>query len=521
VTLRLLLHRRQQEMRSHGDLSSACELHARQRVQRTPSCEPQPCRPEQTRHCAPTVPKQLPLAERVWQQHQRHPDQQHARPQPQPAQTQPRLQPQQPLGPGVAVPLAGRRFCVTRPLGKGSFGVVWAAQDESGGVVALKEIPCKSESELAQVTAEGKVLQVVGREVASAGLAMDRIPALVAMEVQRTSQQKLQVRLAMSLVPGTALESFLQVRRQEAKARGTSLRGEPRLQFAEACMCAGELLMQLAPVVDAFSACVYHRDITPRNIQIREQEGPGGPRFGLVDFGLAVDAARWRAGEPGAGNLAGDGRYWPASSWFVFCHGTRALEREAWLREEYRTSLDAHSLGLTALRCLVELLPTQGAPRAAAQALQTLRAAWQHLWSDSEKLWQPIFDAFRGNGDFDSLRTRFTQAKVHRVVSDDLCAVRAALREVQRACSGQPVETGLAGMPALCEALLLMVQAGRADNPGEVSALEPAASLCMPARSSGGSAELRQHSVSTTSPSSRSSSSASSGSSGGSGVGEE
>merc|ERR1712190_231492 len=98
--------------------------------------------------------------------------------------------------------------------------------------------------------------------------------------------------------------------------------------------------------------------------------------------------------------------------------------------------------------------------------MQRLRAAWRQYWHDAQHLWQPIFDAFRGSGDFDVLRARFTRAKVHCVVSDDLCALREALREVQHACSGLPMETGLAGMPALCEALLLMVQAGCDDSDG-------------------------------------------------------
>merc|ERR1712051_11949 len=195
----------------------------------------------------------------------------------------------------------------------------------------------------------------------------------------------------------------------------------------------------------------------------------------------------------------------PASSWFVFCHGTRALEHDAWLQAEYRTSLDAHSLGLTALRCLVEMLPTSGAPKAVEDALQNLRAAWQRYWYDARKLWQPIFDAFRGNGSFDRLRASFTRAKVHCIISDDLCAVRAALRAVQHVCSGMSVNTGVAGMPALCQALLLMVQAGRADEVDAVPGSEPPVSL--PPRLSGGSAELGHCSSSTASPSSSPSSS--------------
>merc|ERR1712117_160792 len=250
-----------------------------------------------------------------------------------------------------------------------------------------------------------------------------------------------------------------------------------------------------------------------RNIQIQEQDDLGGPQFGLVDFGLAVDAKRWRAGDPGAGQLGGDGRYWPASSWYVFCHGTRALEKDAWLHAEYRTSLDAHSLGLTALRCFLEMLPTSGAPVAVELALEKLRAAWQRYWHDAQKLWQPIFDAFRGNGDFDQIRARFTRAKIYCIISNDLCAVRRALHTLEQVCSGLSVDTGLAGMPALCQALLLTVQAGRADDLEANPALEPTQAVCRPTRLSSESADLEQCPSSTASPSSSPSASASSGTS--------
>jgi len=491
--------------------------------------------------------KRLPSAERVWRRQQQQQQQQLPPPQqpqvqsqlqlrplpppprkppqpqtsPQPAPPSREQQRQQhvdsdaplaPLGPGAAVCLRGRHFRITQPLGKGSFGVVWAAEDERGCVVALKEIPCNSESELGKVAAEGMILKQAGQEVASAGLPVGAIPALVATETERSSKQW-RVRLAMSLVPGISLESFLEARKKEAKLRGPCSVDEARQQFAESCMCAGELLMQLAPVIDAISASVYHRDITPRNIQFQEQNGLGGPQFGLVDFGLAVDAKRWRAGEPGAGQLGGDGRYWPASSWYVFCYGSRALERDAVLHNEYRTSLDAHSLGLSALRCFVEMLPASGAPRAVEEALQKLRVAWQRYWHDARKLWQPIFDAFCGKGNFDELRASFTRAKVHCIISDDLCALRGALRTVQHVCSGLPIDTGLSGMPALCQALLLMVQAGRADDLEANPAVEPEQAACRPARLSSESAELEQCPSSTASPSSSPSASASSGTS--------
>lgn len=100
---------------------------------------------------------------------------------------------------------------------------------------------------------------------------------------------------------------------------------------------------------------------------------------------------------------------------------------------------------------------------AALQSLQKLRSVWKRYWLDARRLWQPVFDAFRGSGDFDSLRAMYISAGVHNVISDDLCALRNALREAQVACENLPAESGLAGMPALFDGLLLMVQAGRAD----------------------------------------------------------
>ena len=65
-----------------------------------------------------------------------------------------------------------------------------------------------------------------------------------------------------------------------------------------------------------------------------------------------------------------------------------------------------------------------------ARALQRLRAAWQQYWSNARRLWQPIFEAFRGNGSFDELRAQFTKLKVHRwsrrLVRDPSDAPRAA-----------------------------------------------------------------------------------------------
>jgi len=238
-------------------------------------------------------------------------------------------------------------------------------------------------------------------------------------------------------------------------------------RFAQASRVAGELLIQLAPLLEAFSERVYHRDITPRNILI--EDGPQGPNFGLVDFGLAVDATTWRNEDSLLGDLGGDGRYWPTSAWYVFCFGAPALKNEPSLRQEYKTCLDLHSMGLTTLKCIVEMLPDMSAlqlnapsaSRSAVRSLMRLCEAWKSYWSSARRHWQPVFEAFSGSGNFDSLRVSYTSTQVYRLVSEDLCALHAALGEAKNACQGLPNSSGLSGMGDLLTALLLMVQTGR------------------------------------------------------------
>jgi len=257
----------------------------------------------------------------------------------------------------------------------------------------------------------------------------------------------------MSEVPGRPLEESLGEKARAAGAR--------RFEFAEACRCAGELVVQLAPVLAAMSSRVYHRDVTPRNIQM-QRLASGDFRFGLVDFGLAVDAESWRT-QVASSDLGGDGRYWPPSAWFVFGHGMQELRRHPALDVEYRTALDVHSLGLSALRCLVELLPSpdqlEADPRLreVAPAFREIRGAWQRYWADARRFWQPVFDAFRCKGDFPSLRTAYAGAGVHRAVASHLRAIRRSIEAGQAVCRRLPGAT--AGAAELFEALLAMLQA--------------------------------------------------------------
>merc|ERR1719382_888091 len=93
--------------------------------------------------------------------------------------------------------------------------------------------------------------------------------------------------------------------------------------------------------------------------------------------------------------------------------------------------------------------------------LRALRSAWGRYWSDAWRFWQPVYDAFRGDGDFKALKKAYVAAGVHHVISTDLCALRTALCEAREACEHAPPEHGLAGMSTLFDALLLLIRPGQ------------------------------------------------------------
>lgn len=80
---------------------------------------------------------------------------------------------------------------------------------------------------------------------------------------------------ARSEVPGWQLEEVLNKCQQGEEVRRSISPQERRALCTEAYVCAGQLVGQLAPIIEAFSAKVYHRDITPRNIQVAPGRGFG------------------------------------------------------------------------------------------------------------------------------------------------------------------------------------------------------------------------------------------------------
>jgi len=227
-----------------------------------------------------------------------------------------------------------------------------------------------------------------------------------------------------------------------------------------AARCVKDMITQLSPALEHLSTKAYHRDITPRNVLVEVRSGRH--EFGLVDFGLAVDSSKWRE-EMLTHDIGGDGHYWPTSSWFVLAHGAHHLESFPALQFEYETCLDLHALGISALRALMELwdskqLAAQGDEVAWNQVAKMLRLrlAWTRYWDDVARFWQPIFDSFAcGGADaLERLKTQYGYAGVHRVISADLCVVRAALLGVRDAAI-------IPDLRLVCEALLVMIRPGK------------------------------------------------------------
>mmetsp|Transcript_6501 Transcript_6501/g.10425 ORF Transcript_6501/g.10425 Transcript_6501/m.10425 type:complete len:771 (-) Transcript_6501:156-2468(-) len=414
------------------------------------------------------------------------------------------------LAPGVAVKVSDHELRITSALGEGSFGTVWGARYEDGscsgcGEVALKEIPCYSQQALADAVFEGEVLRALGckacapshsqqppcqrRAQKRADLeaeAASCMPSLIDMEVLPQGEDCWHVRIAMTRVPGEPLSRFIEERRPCIVVG----RQQRHRALAEAAGLARELVLQLAPTFDRIATRAYHRDVTPRNILIDWSDG-AVPRFGIIDFGLSVDSLQWRTGLGSVPSLlpsdgtpawqhfgvAGDGRYWPVASWYMFELGAEKLSRCAGLELEYKMHLDFHSLGLSALQVLVEMAPAEPDhgevcledPDDVDDELLTrlwmLQRTWYQYWEDATRFWQCIYDTFRSGGDFKSLKAAYVRAEVHESVRRNLTALRTTLALVRESAAQAAADSGLRGLVVLMDALMSMIGTGAKESP--------------------------------------------------------
>lgn len=372
-------------------------------------------------------------------------------------------QPEVELAAGALVHV-GTCLCeITQPLGMGSFGVVWAANTAGGGDVAMKEILCRSETELSRAGYEAELLSLLTN--CGAG-SPGRIPLYVACSTAQLQTESFRMRLVMSRLPGEPLDRYLHERRAKLQAGASQ---DHCLEVSDAFRFASMLVSQLVPTLERIAVLAYHRDVNAHNILIaidssREQPEP---EFALVDFGLAVDAVRWM--DPSPRNplgrsewefqdVGGDCRYWPVSAWRQFEVGCHELAGNPDLCLEYQTHLDLQGLGITALQVLVEMLPAVDTPLPAH--LHELRIAWADYWEHATRFWACLLHTFRSGGDWNALKNEFIAEQVHGIIAEKLQAVRRALSATERACQLIPCSPWTANAQALLPALMLLISSG-------------------------------------------------------------
>lgn len=399
----------------------------------------------------------------------------------------------------------GEAVCrITAPLGMGSFGVVWAAECSSiEGEVAVKEILCQSQTDLSRAVYEAQLLWMLGatavpgskqhgnsspprgsRESTTGAL---RIPEYVASDMAQTGEPEVcRVRLAMTRIPGEPLDRYLRDRRHQLDVEMSELSDDALLealqgQVVEAHRYARELILQLAPTMEKIAALAYHRDVNAHNILLSiDNQIPGAiPQYGLVDFGLAVDASRWRGGEradaKGTGDwqhldVGGDCRYWPASAWLQFEVGCYELANAVSLCLEYQTHLDLQGLGITAMQVLIEMMPVtangkildsvEGLGELVPPEFWQLGVVWDEYWDAATRFWTALLDTFRNNGDWNVLKNEFIQIGVHDVLGRKLQALRKVLEDCGEACKRLPTDHRLHEAEALFASLLVLISSG-------------------------------------------------------------
>lgn len=386
------------------------------------------------------------------------------------------------LEPGACIRIGDCKLQISSAIGEGTFGVVWGARCRRGNKVAVKEICCRSQAAVDEATKEGQILRALECTGAST---TGRIPSFVACSTDNAGLPEWRYRLVMTHIAGDSLNRFL-----ERRASSASWASKPLKQrFLDACNYARELLAQLAPTFARVSTVAYHRDVNPRNILVDEKDG--NIFYGLIDFGLAVDTARWRlgaeltaAGDPVVGSwqilgVGGDCRYWPVSAWLMLEQGPKALVARPQLCVEYKTQLDLHALGITALQVLADLcMPREAAadsqscvddPDVLPEQLSNLLSAWRKYWDHAVRYWTRLFGAYckgeHHRRDLAVVKAVYRAAEVHRQIGEDLRALRSALRE---ACEAVVDEDGtlpadgvsLVEAQPLFSALLAMISSG-------------------------------------------------------------
>lgn len=223
--------------------------------------------------------------------------------------------------------------------------------------------------------------------------------------------------------------------------------------------------MHASSVFSALQSIAYHRDISARNILVRDNglgdDGKAQMNFTIVDFGLAALSDSWKHGDWHSLDLVGDLRYWSPASWMVFAHGSSHLEqlRYTGFRRMYEERIDHFAIGILVLELFFALWggPERGGTERSQQSspLGVAYAAWNVYWATIYGLFQRFHS---DTGRSRSTLRRRVQDCLPILVADHkglVSALRAAARTAR--AEAQPEDNGLeAAAPLLfaCSELL-------------------------------------------------------------------
>jgi len=352
---------------------------------------------------------------------------------------------------GASVDVGSHHFRVVDQLGSGSYSTVWlveildrrpgegnagATQDEQR--VALKDVLCKNHTALRQALYEVQLMLGLERKrlLDDTPPSKLRLPLCLTYEVHPNALGSA-VRTAMTCLPGEQLDGWLRKAADAASqsdAVAASVGRAPPTwtsHLQRGCEMASLMVRQLGPTLDYLSTMAWHRDVNSHNIMVssaaRGMLSPSDTSmqasFWLCDLGLAVDSHTWvsQNGEGPMGgawrttDIGGDCRYWPPGAWMLHCFGAEYLEERLDYCRQYRTRLDVHGLGITAIEVLCStalssyLSGTGAAAGAHGAPWAQLMEAWQKYRETVGLWWEMIYSVFSEGGDFGPIHTWFTQ----------------------------------------------------------------------------------------------------------------
>jgi len=350
---------------------------------------------------------------------------------------------------GVEVFVGGTRFRCRSLLGRGSFSEVWSGEVVGSPLkeeVALKDIFCKTKADLEQTLFEVSLLERF-KDMSSDGKASAmRIPRYFGHKVDQ-KEDGWRVCLAMARLPGDCLDAWLR-RPPPPNQDGPSA-------VRRGCALAIALIRQLGPSLERLASHAWHRDVNSHNVLVSDavdggrllpcadvEETARRASFWLIDFGLAVDATTWPQRWPHS-DVAGDCRYWAASSFVMSFCGPEETASQKDLCSQYRTKLDIVGLGLTAL----ELLCSSTLASRETWGPQGLRGSWERLldtwerYRDDVTRWHTmIFQVFTKGGDIAPLYRQLGQERIVERVVSHIADVRTCLRACVKRTEDQAIQ---------------------------------------------------------------------------------